>query len=207
MDIPIYVFSYSRRFYMGAHTLPAPTMFITIVPDYRLIDLGVQLPATAQDVQDAMQQVIPCHSAEAINMFAILDLPEFHSTALHPGIKRAVLLSERCMWPADMKLSYAEAKQKIGPLALLDSVILSPRLEGYRREGYLEKFGEVLGALTSSHIAVCTLPALTSIIKPRNVKTKRRSPQALLDLASVPNPRLLLGYRWCSQCSRKVQRG
>ncbi len=136
---------------MGAHTLPAPTMFITIVPDYRLIDLGVQLPATAQDVQDAMQQVIPCHSAEAINMFAILDLPEFHSTALHPGIKRAVLLSERCMWPADMKLSYAEAKQKIGPLALLDSVILSPRLEGYRQEGYLEKFGKVLGAMTSPY--------------------------------------------------------
>ncbi|KAK0468550.1 Alpha/Beta hydrolase protein [Armillaria novae-zelandiae] len=116
--------------------------FITVVPDYRLIDSGVQFPGAAQDVCDAMQWVVDNlpfpnsdvyvlgHSAGAMNMFTILALPELYSPTLHPCIKGAILLSGCYTFkdiPADMKDSVrmhygedAEANQRV-PLALLES--------------------------------------------------------------------------------------
>ncbi|KAK0215536.1 Alpha/Beta hydrolase protein [Armillaria fumosa] len=163
-DTPILVFSYGGGFYIGGRTLPAPADiiyrnlgsffatrgFITVVPDYRLVDSGVQFPGAAQDVRDAMQWVVDNlpfpdsdiyvlgHSAGAMNMFTILALPELYSPTLHLRIKGAILLSG-CFTlediPADMKDSVrlyygedAEAKQ-IVPLALVDSAsVVTPRL-------------------------------------------------------------------------------
>ncbi len=163
-DTPILVFSYGGGFYIGARTLPAPADiiyhnlssffatrgFVTVVPDYRLVDSGVQFPGAAQDVRDAMQWVVDNpsfpdsdiyvlgHSAGAMNMFTILALPELYSPTLHPRIKGAILLSGCYTFedmPADMKESVrlyygedAEAKRRV-PLALLDlASVPTPRL-------------------------------------------------------------------------------
>ncbi|KAK0477967.1 Alpha/Beta hydrolase protein [Armillaria novae-zelandiae] len=163
-DTPILVFSYGGGFYIGGRTLPAPAEiiyhnlgsffatrgFITVVPDYRLVDSGVQFPGAAQDVCDAMQWAVDNlpfpdsdiyvlgHSAGAMNMFTILALPELYSPTLHPRIKGAILLSGCYTFedmPADMKdsvrLHYgedAEAKRRV-PLALLESAsVPTPRL-------------------------------------------------------------------------------
>ncbi|KAK0442790.1 Alpha/Beta hydrolase protein [Desarmillaria tabescens] len=162
-DTPILVFSYGGGFYMGARTLPAPASiiyhnlgsffatrgFITVVPDYRLVDSGVKFPGAAQDVRDAMQWAVDNlpfpdsdiyvlgHSAGAMNMFTILALPELYSPTLQPRIKGAVLLSGPYTFedmPADMKdsvrLYYGEddeAKQRV-PLALLESAGAIPTL-------------------------------------------------------------------------------
>ncbi|SJL11575.1 uncharacterized protein ARMOST_14980 [Armillaria ostoyae] len=162
-DTPIIVFSYGGGFYIGGRTLPPPAAiiyrnlgsfatcgFITVVPDYRLVDSGVQSPGAAQDVHDAMQRVIDNlpfpdsdiyvlgHSAGAMNMFTVLALPELYSPTLHPRIKGAILLSGCYTFedmPTDMKdsirLCYgedAEAKKRV-PLALVDSASVPiPRL-------------------------------------------------------------------------------
>lgn len=152
----ILVFSYGGGFYIGGRTLPAPADiiyhnlgsffatrgFVTVVPDYRLVDSGVQFPGAAQDVRDAMQWVVDNlpfpdsdiyvlgHSAGAMNMFTILALPELYSPTLQPRIKGAILLSGCYTFedmPVDMKESVrlyygedAEAAQRV-PLALLES--------------------------------------------------------------------------------------
>ncbi|PBK58785.1 alpha/beta-hydrolase [Armillaria solidipes] len=163
-DTPILVFSYGGGFYMGGRTLPTPTDiiyhnlgsffatrgFVTVVPDYRLVDLGVRFPGAAQDVRDAMQWVVDNlpfpdsdiyvlgHSAGAMNMFTILALPELYSPTLHPRIKGVILLSGCYTFedmPTDMKESVrlyygkdAEAKKRV-PLALVDSAsVPTPRL-------------------------------------------------------------------------------
>ncbi|KAK0442228.1 Alpha/Beta hydrolase protein [Armillaria borealis] len=155
-DTPILIFSYGGGFYMGERTLPTPADiiyhnlgsffatrgFITIVPDYRLVDSGVRFPSAAQDVRDAMQWVVDSlpfpdsdiyvlgHSAGAMIMFTILALPDLYSPTLHPRIKGAILLSGCYTFedmPVDMKDSVrlyygedAEAKHRV-PLALLNS--------------------------------------------------------------------------------------
>ncbi|PBK68628.1 alpha/beta-hydrolase [Armillaria solidipes] len=193
-DALILVFSYGGGFYMGGRTLPAPADiiyhnlgsffathgFITVVPDYRLVDSGVQFPGAAQDVRDAMQWVVDNlpfpdsdiyvlgHSAGAMNMFTILALPELYSPTLHPRIKGTILLSGCYTFenmPADMKDSVrlyygedAEAKKRV-PLALVDSVsVPTPRLLlgiGERDipclHTAIEKFGEVLKAKSVSY--------------------------------------------------------
>lgn len=174
---------------MGARTLPAPAdiiyynlgsffttrEFITVVPDYRIVDSGVQFPGAAQDVRDAMQWIVDNlpfpgssiyvlgHSAGAMNMFTVLALPELYSPTLHPRIKGAILLSGCYMFedmPADMKDSVrlyygedAEAKKRV-LLALVDSAsVVTARLLlgiGERDIPYLhpavEKFGGALKA-------------------------------------------------------------
>ncbi|KAK0204387.1 Alpha/Beta hydrolase protein [Desarmillaria ectypa] len=90
---PILFFSYGGGFYMGAWNLPAPADiaysnlraffsqrgFITIIPDYRLVDSGMYFPDAARDVRDAMQWVVDTlrfesdiyilgHSAGAMNI-------------------------------------------------------------------------------------------------------------------------------------------
>ncbi|KAK0191973.1 Alpha/Beta hydrolase protein [Armillaria mellea] len=186
-DTPILVFSYGGGFYMGARTLPAPADiiyhnlgsffatrgFITVVPDYRLVDSGVQFPGAARDVRDAMQWVVDNlpfpdsdiyvlgHSAGAMNMFTILALPELYSPTLHPRIKGAILLSGCYTFedmPADMRDSVrlyygedAEARQRV-PLALVDSMSIptSQLLLGIGERDIpclhpaMQKFGEAL---------------------------------------------------------------
>ncbi|KAK0442226.1 Alpha/Beta hydrolase protein [Armillaria borealis] len=186
-DTPILVFSYGGGFYMGGRTLPAPADiiyhnlgsffatrgFITVVPDYRLVDSSVQFPGATQDVWDAIQWVVDNlpfpdsdiyvlgHSAGATNMFTILALPELYSPTLHSRIKGAILLSGCYTFedmPADMKESVrlyygkdVEAKQRV-PLTLVDSAsVLTPRLLlgiGERDipclHPAMEKFGEAL---------------------------------------------------------------
>ncbi|KAK0482817.1 Alpha/Beta hydrolase protein, partial [Armillaria luteobubalina] len=153
----ILVFSYGGGFYIGGCTLPAPANiiyhnlgsffatrgFVTVIPNYRLVDLGVRFPGAAQDVWDAMQWVMDNlpfldsdiyvlgHLAGAMNMFTILALPELYSPTLQPHIKGVILLSGCYTFedmPVDMKESVrlyygedAEATQRV-PLALLESV-------------------------------------------------------------------------------------
>ncbi|KAK0231969.1 Alpha/Beta hydrolase protein [Armillaria nabsnona] len=126
--------------------------FITVIPDYCLINSGFQFPGAAQDVRNAIQWVVDNpsfpdsdiyilgHSAGAMNMFTILALLELYSPTLHPRIKGAILLSG-CYTFEDM------------PVDMKESVRLY--------------YGE-------------------------DAEVKRRVPLALLDLASVPTPQLLL---------------
>ncbi|KAK0442793.1 Alpha/Beta hydrolase protein [Desarmillaria tabescens] len=172
-DTPILIFSYGGGFYIGARMLPAPASiiyhnlgsffasrgFLTVVPDYRLVDSGVKFPGAAQDVGDAIQWVVDNlpfpdsdiyvlgHSAGAMNMFTILNLPELYSPTLNPRIKGAVLLSGPLYYGKDDK-----AKERV-PLALLESAsaIPTPRLLlgiGERDipclHPAMEKFGEAL---------------------------------------------------------------
>ncbi|SJL11554.1 uncharacterized protein ARMOST_14959 [Armillaria ostoyae] len=82
--------------------VPSPThRFITIVPDYCLVDSGVQFPGAAQDARDAIQR-----ATGAMNVLIILALPKLYSPTLHPRIKGAVLLSGSYTFenmPADRK--------------------------------------------------------------------------------------------------------
>ncbi|KAK0442758.1 Alpha/Beta hydrolase protein, partial [Desarmillaria tabescens] len=158
---PIPVFSHGGGFYMGTHTLPDPASiiyhtlgsffatrgFITIAPDYRLVDSGVKFPGAAQDVRDAMQWVVDNlpfpdsdiyvlgHSAGAMNLITIPALPELYSPTLQPRIKGTVLLSGPYTFaemPTDMKDSVRlyyygeddEVKQRV-VLALLESASTS----------------------------------------------------------------------------------
>ncbi|KAK0452059.1 uncharacterized protein EV420DRAFT_1701399 [Desarmillaria tabescens] len=182
-DTPILVFSYSSGFYMAAPTLPTPAFiiyhnlgsfftshgFITIIPNYCLVDLGVQFPGAVQDMQDAMQWVmdnLPSpdsdiyvlgHSAGVMNMFIILTLPELYSPSLQPHIKGVVFLSGPYTFedmPVDMKdsvrLYYGEddeAKQgAIGIVGISKFHTNSKTFARYWQEGHslpAPRYGEI----------------------------------------------------------------
>ncbi|KAK0441781.1 Alpha/Beta hydrolase protein [Desarmillaria tabescens] len=213
---PIPVFSHGGGFYMGTHTLPDPASiiyhtlgsffatrgFITIAPDYRLVDSGVKFPGAAQDVRDAMQWVVDNlpfpdsdiyvlgHSAGAMNLITIPALPELYSPTLQPRITGAVLLYMK----DSVRLYYGEddeAKQRMS-VALLGSARLSaPRLLlGIDKRNIsclrpiMERFGGALSARSDAGwLGLGCQSAIFTCMQPKDTEGLR--------MHAHRNPRLL----------------